>query len=174
MNHAARSDAPSSRWKVGIDIGGTFTDVVAVRPDDGSVRSAKVPTRTDDRVAGLQAALAAIELDWADVADLVHGTTMVTNAIVEGNLAQVALVATEGFADTLAIGRQNRRHLYRLDLPPKIDPLVPAQRRFEVRERLELLAMNLYGEVVLYQGIGDSLKALERIQRSRQQAVADE
>lgn len=137
MNEAARSRTASSRWKVGIDIGGTFTDVVAVRPVDGCVRTAKVPTHAGDRVAGLRAALAAIELEWTDVADLVHGTTMVTNAIVEGDLAPVALVATEGFGDTLAIGRQNRRHLYRLDLPPKIDPLVPAQRRFEVRERLD-------------------------------------
>ncbi|MBK9244033.1 MAG: hydantoinase/oxoprolinase family protein [Burkholderiales bacterium] len=167
MNHAARSDAPSSRWKVGIDIGGTFTDVVAVRPDDGSVRSAKVPTRTDDRVAGLQAALAAIELDWADVADLVHGTTMVTNAIVEGNLAQVALVATEGFADTLAIGRQNRRHLYRLDLPPKIDPLVPAQRRFEVRERLDH-----DGHVLTPLDASSLDAALEQVTASGAEAVA--
>ena len=126
-----------ARWTVGIDIGGTFTDVVAVRSDDRCVRAAKVPTRTDDRVAGLLAALAAIDLAWTDVSDLVHGTTMVTNAIVEGDLARVALVTTQGFADTLAIGRQNRRHLYRLDLPPKIEPLVPAARRYEVRERLD-------------------------------------
>jgi N-methylhydantoinase A len=124
-------------WKVGIDIGGTFTDIVAVRPADGAVRTAKVATRADDRVAGLRAALAAIDLAWTDVADLIHGTTMVTNAIVEDELAEVALVTTAGFADTLAIGRQNRRHLYRLDLPPKLRPQVPAERRFEVNERLD-------------------------------------
>ena len=124
-------------WQVGIDIGGTFTDVVAVDPISLEVRSAKVATRPDDRVAGLKAALAAVGLDWTEVADLIHGTTMVTNAIVEGNLADVALIATEGFGDTLAIGRQNRRELYRLDLPPKLEPLVPAERRFEVAERLD-------------------------------------
>lgn len=125
------------RWQVGIDIGGTFTDVVAVSSGGLEIRTAKVHTLTDDRVASLMAALTAVGLDWAEVEDLVHGTTMVTNAIVEGDLAEVALVATEGFADTLAIGRQNRAHLYRLDLAPKEQPLVPAERRLEIAGRLD-------------------------------------
>lgn len=124
-------------WQAGIDIGGTFTDVVALDPLSGEVRTAKVETRIDDRVAGLVDALAAVGLGWADVGDLIHGTTMVTNAIVEDDLARVALVATEGFADSLAIGRQNRLHLYRLDLAPKVEPQAPAERRFEVAERLD-------------------------------------
>ncbi len=126
----------SGGWQVGIDIGGTFTDVVARHPASLDLRSAKVATRIDDRVAGLLAALAAVDLDWGEVADLILGTTMVTNAIVEQNLAKVALVTTEGFCDTLAIGRQNRRHLYHLDPPAKLPPQVPADRRFEVVERI--------------------------------------
>ena len=126
-----------SDWQVGIDIGGTFTDVVATNTATSETRSAKVATRSDDRIAGLIAALAAVDLSWQEVADLIHGTTMVTNAIVEGNLAPVALIATEGFSDSLEIGRQNRRHLYRLDLPPKLEPQVPGERRFEVEERLD-------------------------------------
>ncbi|MCC6193062.1 MAG: hydantoinase/oxoprolinase family protein, partial [Burkholderiales bacterium] len=126
-----------NRWQVGIDIGGTFTDIVAHRPADGQLRTAKVATTTGDRVAGLVAALGEVGLTWEDVADLIHGTTMVTNAIVEDELAEVALIATHGFSDTLAIGRQNRRHLYRLDLPPKATLQVPAQRRFAVAERLD-------------------------------------
>ena len=126
-----------SGWQVGIDVGGTFTDVIAVHSARGEVRAAKVPSRTDDRIAGLVAALDAVGLAWADVDDLIHGTTIVTNAIVQGNHAKVALIATRGFGDTLAIGRQNRRHLYRLDLPPKLEPQVPAARRFEVTERLD-------------------------------------
>ncbi len=124
-------------WQVGIDIGGTFTDVVAFRPDDGEVRAAKVDARTDDRVAGLLAALSAVDLEWSDVDDLIHGTTMVTNAIVEDDLADVALVTTDGFSDTLAIGRQNRRHLYRLDLPPKPAPQVRSENCLEVDGRLD-------------------------------------
>ena len=71
-------------WRVGVDVGGTFTDVVAVHGAHRDARVAKVPSRSDDRVAGLLAALRAVGLDWPDVEDLVHGTTLVTNAIVEG------------------------------------------------------------------------------------------
>ena len=124
-------------WQVGIDVGGTFTDVIAVHRARGEIRVAKVPSRTDDRIAGLLAALGAVDLTWAHVDDLIHGTTIVTNAIVQGDHAKVALIATRGFSDTLAIGRQNRRHLYRLDLPPKLEPQVPVERRFEVTERLD-------------------------------------
>ena len=124
-------------WNVGVDVGGTFTDVIAVDRTRLDTRVAKVPSHRDDRVAGLLAALRAVGLEWEDVDDLIHGTTLVTNAIVEGDLAEVALIATRGFSDTLAIGRQNRLHLYRLDLPPKPAPQVPAGLRFEVTERLD-------------------------------------
>ena len=125
----------AERWQVGIDVGGTFTDVVAFKPGSGEIAEAKVRSRPDDPVAGLLAALEAVGIAWEDVDDLMHGTTLITNAIVEDRLARVALVATEGFADTLAIGRQNRLHLYRLDLPPKLEAQVPEALRFEVAER---------------------------------------
>ncbi|NIM28746.1 MAG: hydantoinase/oxoprolinase family protein [Gammaproteobacteria bacterium] len=128
----------SSGWQVGVDIGGTFTDVVAFQPSSGEVVEAKVRSHPDDPVAGLLAALDAVGIAWEQIEDLMHGSTLVTNAIVEDRLARVALVATEGFADTLAIGRQNRRHLYRLDLEPKTPPQVPEQLRFEVSERLDV------------------------------------
>lgn len=122
-------------WRVGVDIGGTFTDVVAVESASGSTRTAKVRTRRGSPTASLRAAIDALDLAFDDVDAIVHGTTLVTNAIVEDRLAPVALVATEGFADVLEIGRQNRRALYSLSLPPKLAPLVPDTRRFEVRER---------------------------------------
>ena len=122
-------------WQVGVDIGGTFTDIVAVNPADNSLRTAKVRTESSEVVASLDHALSAVDLTWASVADLMHGTTMVTNAIVEGRLAPVALIATAGFGDILAIGRQNRSDLYRLDQPPKLPPLVPEERRFLVAGR---------------------------------------
>ena len=127
----------SDGWRVGVDVGGTFTDVVAVDRTGFDTRVAKVPSRSDDPVAGLLAALRAVDLAWPDVEDLIHGTTLVTNAIIEDDLAEVALIATRGFSDTLAIGRQNRLHLYRLDLPPKLALQVPAELRFEVSERLD-------------------------------------
>jgi len=128
----------SSGWQVGIDIGGTFTDVIAFQSSTGAITEAKVRSHPDDPVAGLLAALQAVGITWEQVDDLMHGTTMVTNAIVEDALADVALVATEGFADILAIGRQNRLHLYRLDLEPKVRPQVPEHLRFEIRERCDV------------------------------------
>jgi len=127
----------SGGWQVGIDIGGTFTDVVAYRAADGTLRTAKVESRPADPLAGLLAALESVGVRWEEAEDLIHGTTLVTNAIVEGRLARVALVATRGFADSIEIGRQNRRYLYRLDLPPKAPCPVPAELRFEADERLD-------------------------------------
>ena len=124
-------------WQVGVDIGGTFTDVVAVDAATGAVRAAKVRTAVNDPLASISSALTAVGLDWADMSDLMHGTTMATNAIVEDKLAPVALICTEGFRDTLAIARQNRRELYRLDVPPKLPPLVPEPCRLEVGGRLD-------------------------------------
>ena len=154
-------------WQVGIDVGGTFTDVIAHHRARGEVRAAKVPSRTDDRIAGLVAALGAVDLTWPDVDDLIHGTTIVTNAIIQDDHAKVALIATRGFADTLAIGRQNRRHLYRLDLPPKLAPQIPAERRFEVTERLDH-----DGRVMTALEPGSVEGAMERVADSGAEAVA--
>lgn len=127
----------AQHWQVGIDIGGTFTDVIARQTATGEIRAAKVATRVDDRIKGLVSALKAVSLDWDQVADLILGTTMITNAIVEDDLADAALITTKGFGDTLAIGRQNRKHLYRLDLPAKTPAQIPPHLRFEVVERLD-------------------------------------
>jgi N-methylhydantoinase A len=124
-------------WQVGIDIGGTFTDVVALLAATGETRAAKVPTRRNDPVASILEALAAVGLDTAEVADLVHGTTLITNAIVENRVEPVALITTAGFEDVLDIGRAARLHLYRLDLPPKLAAQVPPERRIGVVERLD-------------------------------------
>jgi N-methylhydantoinase A len=127
----------NSEWQVGIDIGGTFTDLVALLPSTGEVRSIKVPTQRDDPVASIRAALVAAKLSAEEVADLVHGTTLVTNAIVEDRVEPVALVATSGFEDVLEIGRGGRQHLYRLDLRPRREAQVPAGRRIGLAERVD-------------------------------------
>jgi len=126
-----------SGWQVGIDIGGTFTDLVALLPSTGEVRSIKVPTQRNDPVASIKAALAAADLSADIVTDLVHGTTLVTNAIVEDRVEPVVLVATKGFEDVLDIGRGGRQHLYRLDLPPRRAAQVPAERRIGLAERVD-------------------------------------
>jgi N-methylhydantoinase A len=126
-----------TRWQVGIDIGGTFTDIIA-RPSsgEGQAHTAKVPTRPDDPVASIRAALAAVGVAAEEVDDLVHGTTRVTNAIVEGRLEPVALIATDGFEDIIEIGRQSRADLYRLAVPPKPAAPVPPERRIATPERM--------------------------------------
>ena len=126
----------ASSWKVGIDIGGTFTDVLAINSIDGEVRTAKVRSQTHNPIASIASAYKAVNISWSMVSDLMHGTTMATNAIVEGNLAPLALIATEGFGDTIEIGRQNRRELYRLPVTPKLPPLVAEHHRFEAIERI--------------------------------------
>lgn len=154
-------------WQVGVDIGGTFTDVIARNRISGELRAAKVETRLDDRVEGLIAALGAVGLAWEGVDDLIHGTTMVTNAIVEDDLDEVALVATEGFSDTLDIGRQNRRYLYRLDAEPKVKAQVAPSRRFEVEERLDHC-----GRILRPLDERSVEAAIEQISRSSAKAVA--
>ncbi len=88
-------------WIVGIDIRGTFTDVVAVNASNGEARTAKVRSRPAGPLQSVESAFEAVAVGWPDVSNLIYGTTMATNAIVEGNLAPVALVATEGFRDTI-------------------------------------------------------------------------
>lgn len=128
--------------RIGVDTGGTFTDVVAVDADSGQRVRLKTPsTRADPSIAiaeGVRLALA--ELDCTDnsqsVGQLVHGTTVATNALIERRGARTALITTAGFRDVLAIGRQNRPGLYDLRAR-RPAPLVPRQWRFEVTERID-------------------------------------
>ncbi len=126
--------------RVGIDTGGTFTDLAA-RAADGSVRVAKVPSTPDDPGRALVAGLAALGLDahfrpgGGDAGSrLVHGTTVALNALLTGRLGRAALVTNRGFRDLVEIGRQDRPELYALE-PEKPAPLVPRERRFEVAQR---------------------------------------
>src|SRR5437016_5519189 len=127
-----------TRYRLGVDIGGTFTDLVLVG-DDGSLATRKVsstpPDYADGIVDGLRALLADAGVPPAAVVEVVHGTTVATNAILEGRGARTALITTEGFRDVLELRRIRVPTLYDLfwDKPP---PLVPRRRRFEVAERI--------------------------------------
>ena len=122
--------------RVGVDVGGTFTDLVAYDVASGEMRSRKVPTVPANPADGVVEGLGAITRDRGPCASLAHGTTIITNAIVERRGAPVGLITTRGFRDVLEIARMNRAHLYRLDLPAKPEPLVPRRRRFEITERI--------------------------------------
>lgn len=121
--------------RMGVDVGGTFTDVVAWE-SSGRVWATKVPTTPARPAAGVLDGLACVTAGGGAPSSLAHGTTVVTNAIVEGRGARVGLITTRGFRDVLEIARQNRLHLYRLDLPAKPEPLVPRHLRYEVDERI--------------------------------------
>jgi len=125
----------TSGVRIGVDVGGTFTDLVACGPS-GAVSSCKVPTTPGRPAAGVLNGLAALAPRSGPWASLAHGTTLVTNAIVERRLAPVGLITTRGFRDVLEIARQNRSHLYRLDLPAKPEPPVPRHLRAEITERV--------------------------------------
>jgi N-methylhydantoinase A len=137
---AAGGDAvPAGRGEtsvqVGVDVGGTFTDVVAFDPATGDMRVAKVPSTPADQARGVLDGLAALGLDASQLARFAHGTTVATNAVLERRGARTALVVTEGFRDLLEIARQNRPSLYDLfvDRPP---PLVPRELVVEAPERV--------------------------------------
>ncbi len=132
------------RWVAGIDVGGTFTDVVLYERGLGSsrVRVAKVPTTLPNQAVGVLAALAATGVSPADLDLVIHGTTATTNAILERKIARVGLITTAGFRDTLELGRRTRPKPY--GLFGTFEPLIPRERRLAVEER-----MDARGEVVV-------------------------
>ncbi len=123
--------------EIGIDIGGTFTDAVC-READGSFRLLKVPSTPDDPSRAVGDALRRLLPDGAvAVTRFLHGTTVATNAILEGTAAPVGLIATRGFADVIEIGRMNRATNYDLIFGPQTPvAIVPVERRAEVSERI--------------------------------------
>jgi N-methylhydantoinase A/oxoprolinase/acetone carboxylase beta subunit len=122
---------------LGVDVGGTFTDAVLVT--GGRVWTAKAPSTPEDQSTGVLAAITAV-LDQAGadaraVLTFAHGMTVATNALLEGASARTALVATAGFTDVVALGRQARPELYRLQAAAPA-PLVPPERRVPAAERM--------------------------------------
>lgn len=122
---------------VGVDVGGTFTDAVVVRGT--LLETAKVPTTPEDQGEGVVravcAALDAAGITPGEVTRIAHGTTVGTNALLEGTGARTTLVATEGLEDVLELRRQDRASLYRLGASHPV-PLVPPERVVAARERI--------------------------------------
>lgn len=125
---------------IGIDVGGTFTDVVAVDCRAGAFHYFKLPsTRDNPARAALEGFQRVLEIACApapSVASFTHGTTVATNAILEGRHGTTALVTTAGFRDVLELARQRRPHLWNLD-KPKPSPIALRDCRFEIDERLD-------------------------------------
>jgi N-methylhydantoinase A len=133
------SPAPAQRARIGVDIGGTFTDLVWVDDVTGAVQVGKLLTTPKDPSQAVEQGVVAILGDAggraADVRSLIHGTTLATNALIERKGARTGLLTTRGFRDAVEIGREGRYDMYDLfiDQPAA---LVPRHLRLEVGERL--------------------------------------
>jgi N-methylhydantoinase A len=127
-------------WRIGIDIGGTFTDVAMIEADTGRIEIVKVPTTPRDFghgvIGGIADGLRRNAIDPASVTLLSHATTVVTNALLEKQGARAGFIATRGFRDILELRRSSRPDLYDLfqDAPAV---LVPRRHRFEITERID-------------------------------------
>ena len=124
-------------YRLGVDIGGTFTDIVLLETD-GTIHTKKVLSTPDDYSAAIETGVAELleesGISVGDITEFSHGTTVATNALIERKGVKVALVTTEGFRDILELGRIRTPTLYDLDFR-KPEPLVPRRLRFEVAER---------------------------------------
>jgi N-methylhydantoinase A len=123
-------------YRIGVDIGGTFTDVVVLDEETGALEVAKSSTTHHAPADGVLSALKKKLTDLSAVSYVVHGTTAATNAVIERRGARVGLVTTQGFRDVLEIMRGDRRYHYDLQWDQPV-PLVPRELRFEVPERVD-------------------------------------
>ena len=158
------------RYRLGIDVGGTFTDGILINEQTGETRIAKVPSTPKDPSIGFLEAVERIlreaSIKAEDVSYLVHGTTVATNAIIEGKLAPTAFITTEGFRDMLEIQRQIRPALYDL-LFEKPRPLVPRYLCFGIPERLDAT-----GKVLTPLDEQAVAAAAEQLKKERVEALA--
>ena len=146
------------RRVAGIDVGGTFTDLLIheAGPDGASVRLAKVPTSAGNQAQGVLDALQAAGVSPADIDLIIHGTTTTTNAVLERKIARVGLITTRGFRDTLELGRRTRPKPY--GLTGTFEPLIPRELRLEVCER-----MSARGEVLTPLDEAEVEKSIEEL-----------
>lgn len=121
---------------LGIDIGGTFTDFILIDANNDIVELHKVSSTVKDQSIGVKTGLNFFKMEIKDLNVVVHGTTVATNAILENKGAKTALITTKGFSDVIEIGRQNRKNLYSF-YPERVEPLIPRDLRFEIKERVD-------------------------------------
>jgi N-methylhydantoinase A len=136
---STHNGTPDLKWRLGVDIGGTFTDFVLINSANGQIYTEKRLTSQDDParsvLEGIDVLLASAGASVAGVGNFVHGTTLAINAVIERKGARTGLITTAGFSDTLELARETRYDLYDLKLRFP-SPLVPRPLRKEVQERL--------------------------------------
>ena len=153
-------------WRVGIDVGGTFTDLFAWDDQSGQQTSSKVLTSKHDRSLGVLSAIKAAGIPCDGISFLMHGTTTATNALLERNYPDPAMVTTEGFRDTIEIGRQHREHLYD-PYQTKPKPIIKRRYRYTLNER-----MDAAGKVVRPIKHTDALAIARKIKQQGIKSVA--
>lgn len=161
---------PDATYRVGVDIGGTFADLILVETATGAMavgKSLTTPTDPSEAVETvLRDALTRSGVDAAQVENIIHGTTLVTNSLIERKGSKTALLTTKGFRDAVEIGREHRYDLYDVFLEmPK--PLVPRYLRLEVDERV--LAS---GEVVRTPDLEDLEPLVRELKEKGIEAIA--
>ena len=127
------SNQPS--YVIGVDVGGTFTDILALDEATGDVRVAKVPSTRGDQSAGFLSGIQAATDDLGAVSTIIHGTTVATNALLERKGAKAGIITTAGFRDVLELGRRTRPQPY--GMKGDFTPIIPRDLRLEVPERLD-------------------------------------
>ncbi|MGF0539444.1 hydantoinase/oxoprolinase family protein [Agrobacterium sp. ES01] len=135
MQEKTTTGVPRQSQVAGIDVGGTFTDLVLFDSEHGTVRLAKTPTTLDNQATGVLNALDAANADIAALDLIVHGTTTTTNAVLERNLCKTGLVTTMGFRDVLELGRRTRPQAY--GMKGHFVPIIPRDLRYEIPERMD-------------------------------------
>ncbi|CAN5897804.1 hydantoinase/oxoprolinase family protein [soil metagenome] len=122
---------------LGVDVGGTFTDLVFLDRASGRLQVLKTPSTPNDQSEGILVGIDRLALEPQALERIVHGTTVATNTALEGDGARLAVLTTEGHRDVLVVGRGNRMAIYNIKAPPN-RPLVPRSRCHEVGERLRV------------------------------------
>src|SRR5690606_18801470 len=129
------AQARSGNAVAGIDVGGTFTDLILIDQASGRVLIAKTPTTTENQAFGVVTALEAAGFPVNDIGLIVHGTTTTTNAVLERRLAKTGMITTAGFRDVIELGRRTRPQAY--GMTGIFVPVIPRDLRLEVPERME-------------------------------------
>jgi len=158
-------------YEFGIDIGGTFTDIVC-RAEDGTLHIAKLPTTRGDPSRAVLAGLELARTEWGvpprEIVRFAHGTTAATNAVLERKGARIGLITTAGFKDVLEIGRQMRHQMYDLVLKPETPVfLAPGRYRKEVTERV-----GAHGEILTALDEASVRQAVRELLAEEVQAIA--
>ncbi len=124
-------------WRVGIDVGGTFTDLFAWEDGGSRQLTSKVLTTKHDRAVGVLNAIREAGIDTAEISHLMHGTTTATNALITRDYPEAAMITTDGFRDTIEIGRQHREALYD-PYQSKPKPIIKRRFRYTIDERMDV------------------------------------